>query len=207
MLKKLFHSICSKYSDNFKVIEELWTEINTFYSQKNRFYHNFEHINDVVFELLFTKEKITNFDIIMFSAFFHDIIYDVNKNDNEEQSSLFAEKSLKKLTIKSSDIEQCKEQIIDTQTHNSSNQDTKFLLDADLSILGKDKDIYSEYTKNIRKEYSVFSDEQFKTGRKTMIKNFLQKTHIYKTDFFKNKYEKTALINLKNEYYELNKSI
>ncbi|MBN2664218.1 MAG: hypothetical protein JXR68_11260 [Bacteroidales bacterium] len=207
MLNKIFCSTCLKYSKNLHLITELWTEIIAFYNQKNRSYHNFEHINNVISELLLTKEKIIDFDGIIFSAFYHDIIYNVNNNNNEELSAIFAEKSLKKLNIKNSQIEQCKKQILATKTHNSLNQDTNYLLDADLSILGKDKEIYSEYMKNIRKEYSTFSDEQFNTGRKKVIQNFINKTHIYKTHFFRKKYEKIAIINLKNEYYELNKSI
>lgn len=204
MLKNLYIALVEKYTSDKKLIEKLWSEIEANYSQNTRFYHNLWHIESVINELLFVKNYIADFDTILFSAFYHDIVYDANKHDNEEQSALFAEKILKRLNIEQSVVEKCKEQILSTKTHESTNNDTLFLLDADLSILGQIESKYTEYQQNIRKEYSVFSNEQYRKGRKKVVEFFLVKKQIYKTDFFINKYENIARSNLKNELRSLN---
>ncbi|MBM9575794.1 hypothetical protein JWG45_01380 [Leptospira sp. 201903070] len=57
-------------------------------------------------------------------------------------------------------------QILATKGHPTSEDlDTNIFLDADLSILGEEWDLYSGYCKNIRKEYSIYSDSDYKIGR------------------------------------------
>lgn len=173
LLKDIFISLCRKFSAKTSVIEELWAEIFTLYNQKNRFYHNLKHVKNVLYEIKETRKLVSDFDTILLSAFYHDIIYDPTKNNNEEQSAIFAKKSLKKLNSNSEIIEKCTNQILATKKHKSEDNDTLHLIDADLSIFGKSEEVYREYTVNIRKEYSFLSDEEYKKGRTKVIQYFL----------------------------------
>ncbi len=62
-------------------------------------------------------------------------------------------------------------------------------MDADLSILGQDLEIYLGYTREIRKEYSIYPDVLYKPGRKKVLRYFLDLESIFKTDYSKEKYE------------------
>ena len=60
----------------------------------------------------------------------------------------------------------------------------RILLDIDLSILATSWDTYQNYTKAIRREYLVYSDEEFKYGRKLVMQKFLERPSMYYTTIF-----------------------
>jgi predicted metal-dependent HD superfamily phosphohydrolase len=45
---------------------------------------------------------------------------------------------------------------------DSENNDEKYIMDIDKAILGKNPRIYNQYVKDVRREYYMYSDEQFK---------------------------------------------
>lgn len=59
------------------------------------------------------------------------------------------------------------------------------------------------YTKQIRKEYSIYPDFLYKPGRKKVLEHFLQLENIFKTDYFKTKYEVQARKNIESEWRNL----
>ena len=97
-------------------------------------------------------------------------------------------------------IESCKNQILATKSHLSNeNFDTNYFLDADLSVLGQGWNSYSDYFKNVRKEYSIYPDILYNSGRKKVLKHFLAMEKIFKTDYFFRKFELNARQNLQKE--------
>ncbi|ANF49553.1 hypothetical protein A0O34_02850 [Chryseobacterium glaciei] len=199
-LKDRFNQPCLQFTQDQNLIENLWLEIEKKYSEKGRHYHNLEHLENMFSELESVKNKISDFNIISFSVFYHDVIYDASSKSNEEKSAEFAKTRLENLNIEKQSIEIIFNQIIATKAHQKSDdQDTNYLLDADLSILGKDVETYLEYTKKIRKEYSIYPDFLYKPGRKKVLHHFLELENIFKTDYFKEKYEVQARENIEFE--------
>jgi len=199
-MKSLYIELLSQYNVNKQDTSALWHELENHYSKSNRHYHNLKHLADVYGQLLPLKEQIENWNVLMFSLFYHDIIYNVRKSDNEEQSAKRAEERMQQIGISKDDVALCSAQIIATKTHTlSTNQDTNFFTDADLSILGRDNLAYQQYCENIRKEYSIYPDFLYKKGRKKVILHFLNMDKIFKTDVFFDLYEKQARLNLENE--------
>ncbi len=138
-----------------------------------------------------------------FAIFYHDIVYDVLKDDNEEKSAELAKNQLSILGVKKETIEKVYKLIIETKTHQSSSIQNELFLDADIAILGCNKKNYKNYTSQIRKEYAVYSDASYNKGRKKILNSFLEKDTIYKSDHFHNKYEKQAKENMFIEYNSL----
>lgn len=199
-LKTRFEQLCSPFTEDRQLIHSLWNEIETRYSEKGRHYHNLLHLENMFRELEDMKGNISDFTAISFSVFYHDIIYDATSKSNEEKSAATAEKRLTELHVSKDDISVISEQIIATKSHQlSGHNDTNYLLDADLSVLGKDLNTYMEYTRNIRKEYSVYPDFLYKPGRKKVLKHFLELESIFKTEYFKEKYEVQAKENIEAE--------
>ena len=92
--------------------------------------------------------------------------------------------------------------IMATKDHASSeDDDTNYFTDADVSIFGSNRTGYIEYCQNIRKEYSFLPDMIYDPGRKMVLLHFLKMPAIFKTQYFYDKYEKTARENIE---YELN---
>ena len=122
------------------------------------------------------------------------------KSDNEEQSAQLAETRMMQMSVPNQLIENCKSQILATKKHlSNSDNDTNYFMDADLSVLGEDWKTYSEYYKNIRKEYSVYPKLVYNPGRKKVLKCFLEMERIFKTDYFFIKFEQQAKYNLQKE--------
>ncbi|RKS97531.1 HD domain-containing protein [Chryseobacterium defluvii] len=203
-LKERFVRNSQQFSQDLNLIESLWLEIEKKHSGKGRFYHNLEHLNSMFSELEAVRDQILNFTTITFSVFYHDIIYDVTSKSNEEKSAEFAVSRLEKLKVDKKTIKDVFEQILTTKTHQiSGHHDTNYLLDADLSVLGKDPEAYLKYTKKIRKEYSFYPDLLYKPGRKKVLQHFSELDHIFKTEYFKSKYEKQAKENIEAELESL----
>ncbi|MGO4708808.1 hypothetical protein AB4Y90_06750 [Chryseobacterium sp. 2TAF14] len=204
ILKNRFETLCLKFTSDHNLIEKFWLEIEKKYSEKSRYYHNLQHLEALFKEVEQVKEMIKNFDTISFSIFYHDVIYDATSKLNEEKSADLAKERLELLGLNNEIIQQVYEQILATKSHQKSeNEDCNFLLDADLSVLGKSYEAYSEYTKQIRKEYSIYPDFLYKTGRKKVLKHFLELESIFKTEYFKNKYETQARENIEFELKNL----
>ncbi|MGN7706358.1 HD domain-containing protein [Chryseobacterium sp. 22543] len=199
-LKNYFETLCSPFTENKQLINSLWNELETRYSEKGRYYHNLFHLENMFHELEAVKVNISDFKAIAFSVFYHDIIYDATSKSNEEKSAAKVEKRLAELHINNDKITIISEQILATKSHQKSDhEDTNYLLDADLSVLGKDFTTYLEYTQNIRKEYSIYPDFLYKPGRKKVLRHFLELESIFKTEYFKEKYEMQAKENIAAE--------
>jgi predicted metal-dependent HD superfamily phosphohydrolase len=91
--------------------------------------------------------------------------------------------------------------ILDTQNHQPSpgNLDSQIFLDADLAILGAPKLEYESYAQAIHREYSWVSDDEYRTRRKQVLQNFLQRKRIYFTNQLFLSLEVKARLNLQAE--------
>ncbi|WP_291963793.1 hypothetical protein [Maribacter sp.] len=200
MLQEKFNELLTKYTDDKSLINTLWSEIEKNYSGNRRHYHTLQHLDNLLAQLTDVKEEIQNWDTILFTLYYHDIIYNATKSDNEEKSANLAVKRLKEVAVSSAIIEKCKKQILATKSHLSSNDsDTNYFTDADLSVLGQSWETYTLYYKNVRKEYAIYPSFIYKPGRKKVLHHFLSMDRIFKTDIFYNKYEANAKSNLQRE--------
>ncbi|MEL6457549.1 MAG: hypothetical protein AAFQ91_04765 [Cyanobacteria bacterium J06621_15] len=187
--------------------KQTFNKIVESYSTPNRYYHNLEHIHNVL-EVIQTLESQTRYDetccetkTVKLAAWFHDIIYDTKSKDNEEQSAEYAVKVLSSLSISSDVIKEVKKLILQTKNHQAltTNINSQILLDADLAILGSNPTEYSKYTNAIRQEYIWVPETEYFAARKKILENFLQRKNIYLTQFMQQTREKVARINLETE--------
>lgn len=204
-LHQNFKDLFQKYNQDNSLQENLWLEIETYYTSKKRHYHTLSHLENLFQELLPIQENFEDWETIKFSIFYHDIIYNASRSDNEEKSAILAIERLKEIGINEDQILKCNHQILMTKSHEMSDNDTNYFTDADLSILGKNWKTYEEYFKQIRKEYRIYPDFMYNRGRKKALKHFLEMEGIFKTDYFFGKYEKQARLNLEKELEILSK--
>lgn len=200
-LQQNWETLASKYIDEQTLIEQYWQEIVAHYSGKGRHYHNLNHIQDLLQQAEKFKASIEDYDVLCFSIWYHDIIYNALRQDNEEQSAAFAEKRLSNTHLEKGSIDRCVRQIILTKKHDTTHQpdDEKYLIDFDLSILGSSREVYTIYTQNIRKEYHWYPAFTYKRGRKKALKRFLERERIYQTEGYYERYESVARANIEAE--------
>lgn len=199
-LKQTFTTLLHTYTTDTGLIDTLWNEIEKAYSASKRKYHTRSHLEHVLAQLTLVKDNIQDWNTLLFTLFYHDVVYKASRSDNEEQSAAVAEKRMKQLAVSDEKIQKCKNQILATKSHvEQTDADTNYFTDADLSILGQEWDIYAEYCKQVRKEYALYPDFLYIPGRKKVLTHFLNMERIFKTDYFFKAFEEKAQNNLTAE--------
>jgi predicted metal-dependent HD superfamily phosphohydrolase len=199
-LSETFVALLKNYTKDEQLIASLWREIVAYYGAPQRNYHTLDHLENLLVQLNAIKEEIKNWNAILFTLYYHDIIYDVSKQNNEDESAHLAAKRMKEIAVSEDIVSICIEQIVATKLHlTSTDQDTNYFTDADLSILGQPWETYRDYYKNIRLEFQIYPDLHYNSGRKKALNHFLSMGRIFKTDYFYNRFEAQARINLKKE--------
>ncbi|MFL5730664.1 MAG: hypothetical protein ACJ75J_14345 [Cytophagaceae bacterium] len=199
-LKTTWNQLCSSYSDDITLKNKLFEQICREYGNSSRYYHNLNHISAMLTLADEHNDLIRHRDIVLFSIWFHDLVYDSLKKDNEEKSADMAEEMLTSLAIGKEAVQKIRKFIIATKSHSDhSEPDLCFFLDLDLSVLGSDSETYSTYCKNVRKEYKWVPGILYKKGRKKVLQHFLDMERIFKTDRFYELFEVKARKNIKRE--------
>ncbi|MFK7002611.1 hypothetical protein BWK63_01090 [Flavobacterium covae] len=196
-IRNLFIETLSSLNFNHLEINTRWELVDKNYSKKNRYYHNWIHIEAMTKNWLEYKNQLENPIEVLLGIYYHDVIYVSTRKDNELKSAQLIFKEFKK--SKEIDLNIIYNLILCTQTHNATTNDEKWLVDFDLQILGKDWKIYKNYCEQIRKEYRIYPNFMYNLGRKKALLHFLDKETIYQTEPFRTQYEKQARENIKRE--------
>ncbi|QYS92499.1 hypothetical protein JJC04_07315 [Flavobacterium covae] len=196
-MRNLFIETLSSLNFNHLEINTRWELVDKNYSKKNRYYHNWIHIEAMTKNWLEYKNQLENPIEVLLGIYYHDVIYVSTRKDNELKSAQLIFKEFKK--SKEIDLNIIYNLILCTQTHNATTNDEKWLVDFDLQILGKDWKIYKNYCEQIRKEYRIYPNFMYNPSRKKALLHFLDKETIYQTEPFRTQYEKQARENIKRE--------
>ena len=204
MLKQVFWDLALQYT-NTSSAAQLWHEIENRYTAPDRHYHNLSHLDHMLLEFSSVRSEIDDWNTVLFAMFYHDIISNPLAPDNEEKSAELAVSRLRETSFPEEEIHKCNKIILATKGHEwKEDNDTRYFIDADLYILGKDWSRYIDYCKQIREEYVIFPDTVYRAGRKKVLNHFLKMQRIFKTEHFFNLYEECARQNIKKEIDILN---
>jgi predicted metal-dependent HD superfamily phosphohydrolase len=199
MIKQEFLESLKNYTSNREQHQTMWDEVERNYSRPDRHYHNLSHLHSLLSELKIYKNKFAHWDVIVFAIVYHDLVYNTLKNNNEERSAETAIKRLTKISFPEKLTIFCGQLILATKKHESADFETNLFTDADLSILGADPETYEVYSKQIRREYSIYPELIYHQGRKKVLTHFLNMDKIFKTHEFSVRYELNARINIQTE--------
>ncbi len=182
----------------------LWSEIVEHYTRRNRHYHNLNHLGNLFHLFEEHTAAVESPAAFGFAIFYHAIVYDTLRRDNEEQSAAKSRDHLQQLRLKASIIQDVITLILATKKHivdNSSpiQKDVALFLDLDLVVLADEWDDYALYSKNIREEFSQHNDATFRVGRKHALQQILSKGSIYYSPHFRSVMEDKARQNLTRE--------
>ncbi|MFD1602514.1 hypothetical protein ACFSJW_19685 [Flavobacterium artemisiae] len=132
-LKKIYTDLLLNIGFEDKEIQQNWTELQKAYSKKSRYYHNLTHLEEMIELFDQYKTQLQKPDEILFSIFYHDIIYKVTRKDNELKSAEHAVKVLDQNSVLDKDL--IFEAICATQLHQHNKiEDINWLIDFDLKI-------------------------------------------------------------------------
>jgi pantetheine-phosphate adenylyltransferase len=167
------------------------------YSELHRFYHNYTHIKNCLGDYLLVYENIVDRALVELSIWLHDIIYDPIQSNNEDKSAKFITHD--KIPNSSINFKKLRSLIMATKHDNILlDTDASYLVDIDIANFGKSARLFDYYNDQIRKEYSFVSDTDYAKGRIAVLKTFLppNREFIFRTEFFRDRYEEKAHSNL-----------
>ena len=171
--------------------------------EKQRRYHTATHVAWVIrhVEELAAAEPVDHLDEVVAAAFYHDAVYEPTHPANERASARLARRDLTMLGWSNEHTERVAA-MIEATAHGDSGTpigDTAILLDADLAILGSDPAAYSDYAASVRAEFRHVDDDEWRTGRASVLEGFLDRTTIYSTSTARSLWEQRARANLAAE--------
>ncbi len=184
--------------------DDAWAELVKRYGARGRHYHTLRHLAHMLAELAPYQTAIgAEWPAVVLAVFYHDIIYNPRRADNEEKSAALAAARLPTLGLSPEAVQQCVGLILATRhlSHQALDPDwlTQLFLDTDLAILGAAPEVYATYTAHIRREYGWFPDLLYRPGRRKVLRHFLAQPHLFRTPDFAARYEAAARQNLANE--------
>ncbi|WP_414548647.1 hypothetical protein [Anabaena sp. CCY 0017] len=185
--------------------EQVFTDLVTAYSTSDRHYHTLEHIDHVLGTIDTLQTYAQDLAIVQLAAWFHDVVYNTQAQDNEKKSADYAFNLLSYLGIPLSNITTIIRLIINTKHHQAATDDynSQVLLDADLAILATNPEDYGKYSRAIRQEYAWLSELEYITGRRQVLERFLRRQRIYYTPLMFEIAEQSARFNLQAEIQTL----
>lgn len=189
--------LCDNAGINNKAYEHLAERLVAAHSEPHRHYHTVDHIEAVLRHLrTLDAMNITT----AFAAFYHDLVYDPTRSDNEEKSALLAAASLTAMRVpQAGDVAAI---IRATAAHELTNDlppDAASFLDADLAILGQRPAIYHAYTLAVRAEYIHMPDADFRAGRAAVLHSFADRPTLFFTAAGHDLWEAQARANIARE--------
>jgi len=192
-LREHFLRLATSHGAAPTLAERWWRELEVRHTAPDRHYHTLEHIGEMLALLPHADETL------LAAVWFHDAVY--GGRANEEDSAALARTALTELAFDPQAIEVVAQMILATKHHESSNApaSARPFLDADLAILGSDRDRYQRYTEDVRKEYAHIPDAFFRGARAAILDNFLARPRIYATEEFFERFEERARENIRWE--------
>lgn len=180
------------------------------WSEPHRGYHDLRHLDEVLRALGELRDSTLDTDAdwatVVFTAWFHDAVYDVTEPaDNEARSSALARTTLSDSGVAPDVIETTCGLVEASATHavtETSGPQAAFH-DADLWILGAAPERFDGYCADVRREYAAVPDDAYAEGRAAILRPFLARESIYRTGYARRRWEHGARENLQRELTRL----
>ena len=179
------------------IVEEVFDQLTGAYGHPSRYYHSQAHIEDC-FQLWQRYQTLADRpQEVALALWFHDAVYDTQRQDNEERSADWARTFLQKVAVQEVVIQRIEALIRVTKTHiNPADADQALLLDIDLSILGQPPVVFQRYDRAIRQEYAWVPETEYRSARASVLHGFFARPCLYYTTPFQRLYEERARCNL-----------
>lgn len=176
---------------------DVWSILQTHYTEPCRAYHNLTHIHACLTELDSAPVPAQNRNALELALWFHDVIYDAKAKDNEAKSGELFQQFAVEAKLSSALIADVARLILITKHDKPPvSMDERWIVDIDLSILGSEPGAFARYEEQIRAEYAWVPQADFCKGRAAVLEHFLKRERLYTTPYFFQRYEARARVNL-----------
>jgi predicted metal-dependent HD superfamily phosphohydrolase len=201
--------LLARWDESFPSRLPLGQELIRRYGAVPRVYHDVRHLLAVLERVDELSAEADDDMLVRLAAWYHDAVYDVRRDDNEERSAALAEATLPVYDFDPNEIAEVARLVRLTRTHAPEPDDHNgaVLCDADLAVLAGDRDDYATYREAVRVEYRHVPDSDFTRGRAAVLQQLLDLDRLFHTETGHARWEQAARDNLKLELEELGQSI
>jgi len=182
-----------------------WDVVSGRYAEPHRHYHTMAHITHMLNLAQEHRMRLRDFPLVCLAIIFHDIVYNPQAGDNEEQSAELFRRFSKDVKLQEERAQKGYDWIVATKTHstiahtsvsNPGTLDIHYLLDFDMSCIGFSLGDYLSQGSEIRREYCHLSDEEWTKGRIKFLGSLQKIPFIFATAIFRESHESQAETNI-----------
>ncbi len=184
-------------SGTLGAIGAIYRDLVARYSEPQRAYHTLDHIAECLRWLDEVSPLLARPREAELALWFHDVVYDPRRADNEERSAALAAEVLRAAGVGEDVVERVAGLIrLTSHTAAELTGDDALVCDIDLAILGATPERFAQYDAAIRREYAWVPEEIFRRERARVLAGFLARLSIYHTSTFADALEQQARANL-----------
>jgi len=176
--------------------------------EAHRHYHTVRHVRWVVRHVTELGTELDDLGVVVAAAFFHDVVYDPARGDNEALSADLATAALAELGWTSPRTTQVADLVEGTAHHDLTDPtpEEAVLFAADLAVLAAEPSSYGDYVRQVRREYAHVDDAAWNVGRAAVLDTFLDRRTIFAPSLGLDGWEARARANLTAERSTLGES-
>ncbi|MCF6506176.1 metal-dependent phosphohydrolase [Blastococcus sp. MG754426] len=158
-----------------------WAAVVAAWSEPHRRYHDLAHLAAVLGLVERLSADAPDPAAVALAAWYHDVVYDPLRADNEQVSADRARAGLRGL-VPEERVEEVARLVLLTAAHDPEPGDVNgaALCDADLAVLAAPPAAYAGYASAVRAEYGHLSDEDFTAGRIAVLERLLELPRLYR---------------------------
>ncbi len=158
-----------------------WAAVVAAWSEPHRRYHDLHHLAAVLGLVDELGAAADDPAAVALAAWYHDVVYDPRRGDNEQVSAQRARAGLRGL-VPPARVEEVVRLVLLTAGHDAAPGDANgaVLCDADLAVLAAPPAAYAAYASAVRAEYGHLSDEVFTAGRIAVLESLLALPALYR---------------------------
>ena len=177
-----------------------WAAVVAAWSEPHRRYHDLAHLAAVLGLVGELGAAADDVDAVRLAAWYHDVVYDPRRDDNEAASAVRARAGLRGL-VPEGRLDEVARLILLTVGHAPAPEDRNgaLLCDADLAVLAGPPDAYAAYASAVREEYAHLPDEAFTAGRIAVLERLLELPALYRLPAVAETWTPRARANLRAE--------
>jgi predicted metal-dependent HD superfamily phosphohydrolase len=170
------------------------------WSEPHRRYHDLAHLAAVLGIVGELADAADDPDAVRLAAWYHDVVYDPQRPDNEQVSAERARAGLRGL-VDEARIAEVERLVLLTAGHDPAPDDANgaVLCDADLAVLASPPEAYATYASAVRAEYGHLPDEVFTAGRAAVLEHLLALPALYRLPAVAGQWTARARANLTAE--------
>jgi predicted metal-dependent HD superfamily phosphohydrolase len=185
-------------------VEPRLDELLRGWSEPHRAYHGPHHLRDCLAQLDGSPAAGRARDLAEAALWYHDVVYRPGAADNEARSAELARSALARGGAPQATADEIA-RLVQLTDHAAPPGEPvgELVCDVDLSILGRPAEEFDEYERQIREEYRHVPDPLYRAGRAHMLKTFLSRDPLFRTDHFRHRYETAARHNLRRSLASL----